>query len=224
MEIERTFVGLDVHARSVVACALDDRTGELSRARLVPENETVLAWLQQLQGPMAVVYEAGPMGYGLARFLTGRGVRCVVAAPSKLHRPSGDRVKTDAKDALLLARLLRLGEITSVTVRTWVVMSLMHSRLSTLPRWRAKRMSVGDRLVALLQGEYWSAYSARVELKRPTAELDELFDAMNELGRARVIAPTLLAALAPGATSPLRVAFLGASMGRNQAVGASCRE
>ncbi len=40
MEIERTFVGLDVHARSVVACALDDRTGELSKARLVPENET----------------------------------------------------------------------------------------------------------------------------------------------------------------------------------------
>ena len=58
----------------------------------------------------------------------------MVAAPSKLHRPSGDRVKTDAKDALLLARLLRLGEITSVTVRTWVVMSLMHSRLSTLPQ------------------------------------------------------------------------------------------
>ena len=55
---------------------------------------------------IAVVYEAGPTGYGLARFLTGRGIRCVVAAPSKMHRPSGDRVKTDARDALLLARLL----------------------------------------------------------------------------------------------------------------------
>ena len=88
--MERTFVGLDVHARSVVACALDDRTGELSKARLVPDNETVLGWLQQLTGPVAVVYEAGPTGYGLARFLTGRGVRCVVAAPSKMHRPSGD--------------------------------------------------------------------------------------------------------------------------------------
>lgn len=42
MEIERTFVGLDVHARSVVACALDDVTGELSKARLVPDNETIL--------------------------------------------------------------------------------------------------------------------------------------------------------------------------------------
>jgi hypothetical protein len=95
VEIERTFVGLDVHARSVVACALDDVTGELTKARLEPDHETVLAWLGGLGGPVAVVYEAGPTGFGLARFLTGRGVRCVVAAPSKMHRPSGDRVKTD---------------------------------------------------------------------------------------------------------------------------------
>lgn len=102
--MERTFVGLDVHARSVVACGLDDATGELSKARLVPNNETILAWLRALPGPVAVVYEAGPTGFGLARFLTARGIRCVVAAPSKLHRPAGDRVKTDTRDALLLAR------------------------------------------------------------------------------------------------------------------------
>jgi len=95
VEIERTFVGLDVHAQSVVACGLDDVTGELRKARLVPDHETIFAWLQALPRPVAVVYEAGPTGYGLARFLTGRGVRCVVAAPSKMHRPSGDRVKTD---------------------------------------------------------------------------------------------------------------------------------
>ena len=71
MEIERAFVGLDVHGRSVVGCALDDRTGELCKARLVPDNETVLARLRQLAAPVAVVYEAGPTGYGLARFLTG---------------------------------------------------------------------------------------------------------------------------------------------------------
>ena len=53
-----------------------------------------------------MVSEAGPIGFGLARFLAARGIRCVVAAPSKLHRPAGDRVKTDARDALLLARLL----------------------------------------------------------------------------------------------------------------------
>ncbi|MEJ7705616.1 MAG: IS110 family transposase [Geodermatophilaceae bacterium] len=73
-------------------------------------------WLAGLAGPVAVTYEAGPTGFGLYRALTAAGVRCVVAAPSKLQRPSGDRVKTDAKDAVHLARLLRLGEVSPVTV------------------------------------------------------------------------------------------------------------
>ncbi len=118
MERERTSVGLDVHARSVVACGIDDDTGEMFRARLVPQPEAIFGWLRELPGPVAVVYEAGPTGFGLARYLAGKGVRCVVAAPSKLQRPSGDRVKTDAKDALLLARLLRLGEVSPVAVPT----------------------------------------------------------------------------------------------------------
>ena len=62
------------------------------------------------------MYEAGPTGFGLARFLRERQLRCLVGAPSKMQRPSGDRVKTDSRDALLLARLLRLGEIVEVTV------------------------------------------------------------------------------------------------------------
>ncbi len=116
MQSERTSVGLDVHARSVVAAAIDGQTGELSRARLTPSTEEITAWIGRLDGPVAVAYEAGPTGFGLYRALTAAGVRCVVAAPSKLQRPSGDRVKTDAKDALHLARLLRLGEITAVAV------------------------------------------------------------------------------------------------------------
>jgi transposase len=72
--------------------------------------------LTGLDGPIAVTYEAGPTGFGLVRWLTSRGVRCVVAAPSKLHRPAGDRVKTDARDAELLARLLRMDEIVAVEV------------------------------------------------------------------------------------------------------------
>jgi hypothetical protein len=57
--MERTHVGLDVHARSVVACAFDDVTGELTRAPLVPQPEAILNWLRQLPGPVAVVYKAG---------------------------------------------------------------------------------------------------------------------------------------------------------------------
>jgi transposase len=67
---------------------------------------------------VAVTYEAGPTGFGLYRALTAAGIRCEVAAPSKLQRPAGDRVKTDPKDALHLARLLRLDEITAVAVPT----------------------------------------------------------------------------------------------------------
>src|SRR5450759_6011341 len=115
---ERTSVGLDVHARSVVACGIDASTGEMFRARLGPQPEAVLGWLRELPGPVAVVDEAGPNGYGLARFLTDHNIRCVVAAPSKLQRPSGDRVKPDAKDAQPLARLLRLDQLTPVVVPT----------------------------------------------------------------------------------------------------------
>jgi transposase len=113
---ERTSVGLDVHARSVVACGIDTVTGELIQRRLCPDPAQVLEWIGQLPGPSAVAYEAGPTGFGLARVLREAGLRCEVVAPSKLQRPAGDRVKTDARDAMHLARLLRLDEFTPVRV------------------------------------------------------------------------------------------------------------
>jgi transposase len=114
--VERTSIGLDVHARSVVAAAIDTVTGEVVRARLTPSYEHIRSWIGDLPGPVAVTYEAGPTGFGLTRALNASGTRCVVAAPSKLQRPSGDRVKTDARDALHLARLLRMDEVTAVVV------------------------------------------------------------------------------------------------------------
>ncbi len=116
MFTERTSVGLDVHARSVAAAAIDSVTGVLKQTKLTPSYEQIRAWVSDLPGPVAVAYEAGPTGFGLSRMLNQAGVRCVVAAPSKLQRPSGDRVKTDAKDAVHLAKLLRLGEVTPVAV------------------------------------------------------------------------------------------------------------
>ena len=112
----RSFVGLDVHARTIVACALDDHTGELVRHRLGYDLAEVVSWVSSLPGPQQVVYEAGPTGFGLFRLLMSSSIECVVAAPSKLQRPTGDRVKTDARDALHLARLLRLGEVVAVKV------------------------------------------------------------------------------------------------------------
>jgi transposase len=113
---ERTSVGLDVHARSVVAAAIDGRSGEVFRARLTPAYAEVIEWVGKLPGPCAVVYEAGPTGFGLARALSAAGLRCEVAASSKLLRPAGDRVKTDRRDALILARLLRWDEVVPVRI------------------------------------------------------------------------------------------------------------
>jgi transposase len=111
-------VGLDVHARSVAAAAIDGVTGELFQTKLTPSYEHIRSWLVDLPEPVAVAYEAGPTGFGLYRHLTAAGLRCEVVAPSKLQRPAGDRVKTDAKDAVHLARLLRLDEITTVSIPT----------------------------------------------------------------------------------------------------------
>lgn len=117
---ERTSVGLDVHARSISASAIDTVTGELFETRLSPGQDyrEVMAWVAGLPGSVKVVYEAGPTGFGLARTLTRAGIGCVVAAPSKINRAPGDRVKTDARDARLLARLLRNDDLTCVRVPT----------------------------------------------------------------------------------------------------------
>ena len=86
---QRTFVGLDVHARSVVGHAIDESTGEVWQQLLPTDPPGIWGWLESLPQPVKVTYEAGPTGYGLARFLRGRGVACPVAAPSKLTRPAG---------------------------------------------------------------------------------------------------------------------------------------
>jgi hypothetical protein len=67
MAWERPSVGLDVHARSVVAGVLDVETGEVWSRRLPAATESVVAWTVSLPGPVAVAYEAGPTGFGLAR-------------------------------------------------------------------------------------------------------------------------------------------------------------
>ena len=111
-----TWVGLDVHARSTHAAAVDVLTGELRRARFGPGVEEVVSWLAGLSGPVRAVYEAGPTGFGLYRAARVAGIGIAVVAPSKTPRASGDRVKTDRKDAERLARLAMAGELSSVAV------------------------------------------------------------------------------------------------------------
>jgi len=118
---ERTSLGLDVHARSIKAAAIDTLTGELIERTMPSDAGEVMALVAGLRaghGDVKVTYEAGPTGFELARALAEEGIACQVAAPSKLLRPSGERVKTDRRDAILLARLARNDDIVAVRVPT----------------------------------------------------------------------------------------------------------
>jgi transposase len=120
-----TWVGLDVHARSTHAAAIDVMTGELKRARFGSGSEEVVDWLAKLPAPHAV-YEAGPTGFALFRAAQAAGIAIDVVAPSKTARPSGDRVKTDRKDAELLARLGLAGQLHVVAVPAAFTESARH--------------------------------------------------------------------------------------------------
>lgn len=113
---EGTFVGLDVHARSVVAGIVDERSGEVRSVSVPADTDALVRWLQGLPGPVRIAYEAGPTGYRLARAVGAVGIPCLVAAPGLIPRAPGDRVKNDRRDALRLARLLRAGELVAVDV------------------------------------------------------------------------------------------------------------
>jgi transposase len=88
----------------------------LFERRLTADHGDIESWIRSLPGPVTVAYEAGPTGFGLARHLTSQGIECLVAAPSRLQRPCGDRVKTDVRDARHLARLLHLDQIVAINV------------------------------------------------------------------------------------------------------------
>ncbi len=115
------FVGLDVHKASIdVATAADGRNAEVRHYGQITGDldalDKVIRKLQSTGRTLRVVYEAGPCGYAIYRHLTARQIECTVIAPSMTPKKSGDRVKTDRRDAITLARLHRAGELTAVYV------------------------------------------------------------------------------------------------------------
>ena len=116
-----TYVGLDVHKATVaVAVAEGGRGGEVRQLGVFENRPEVLsklaARLSSKNCRVSFCYEAGPCGYGLHRLLTSYGHDCVVVAPSLIPMKAGDRVKTDRRDALMLAKLHRAGELTPIWI------------------------------------------------------------------------------------------------------------
>lgn len=112
------WVGLDVHAFRTAVAVLDTVTGEITKRTVMGRPHEVLEFLEQLPAPVRAVYEAGPTGYGLAR-RSRAGLQIQVCAPGMIPTAgsgSSSRVKTDARDALKLARLHAAGQLTLVTV------------------------------------------------------------------------------------------------------------
>ena len=107
-------VGLDVHARSIRLAAV--RADELLEERTLPYDEEMVERLLRRWPSVRCCYEAGPTGFGLYRYLVGRGIECAVVAPGLVPQRPGDRVKTDPRDARKLARLLAGGLLAPIHV------------------------------------------------------------------------------------------------------------
>ena len=117
----RAYVGLDVHKETIAtAVAWPGREEPEYRGILPNHRKSLNQLIDNLQGTLgealSFAYEAGPCGYGVYREITGTGHDCQVVAPTLIPRKSGDRVKTDRRDAVTLARLHRAGELTPVWV------------------------------------------------------------------------------------------------------------
>jgi transposase len=161
----RSWAGLDVHARSVLAVTMDASTGEIRRQRLAAETATVVEFLAGLPGPTRVGYEAGPTGYGLARAVMAAGMGCTVAAPGKIERPAQDKLKTDVRDAERVLRLLMIDALVAVrvpTVEEEAIRDLVRAREDVrgdLMRWRQRlsKLLLRHGIVYEDTGSTWTA-------------------------------------------------------------------
>lgn len=120
MEKFSKYIGLDTHKESIAVSVADAGNSEVRYyGQIANKSEAITKLVTQLSkggAKLSFCYEAGPCGYVIHRQLTELGHACQVVAPSLIPKKAGDRVKTDRRDSIALARLLRAGELTAVWV------------------------------------------------------------------------------------------------------------
>jgi transposase len=139
---------LDVHKESIaVAYIAQEYYAEVVSLGTIGTRQCdidkLIRKLQSKNSPLVFVYEAGPCGYWLYRYLTTKGHRCWVVAPSLIPKKAGDRVKTDRRDAMQLARLMRSGDLTPVyvpAVEDEAIRDLSRAREDTLRDLKAAKL------------------------------------------------------------------------------------
>ena len=133
-------IGFDVHQESIAVASIAQEHGAevISLGTIGTRQCDIDHLIRKLQSkakPLVFVYEAGPCGSWLSRYLTQRGYGCWGVAPSLIPKKAGDRVKTDRRDAVQLARLMRSGDLTPVdvpTVEDEAIRDLSRAREDTL--------------------------------------------------------------------------------------------
>jgi transposase len=165
MNVKVRYVGLDVHKDTIVIAVADEGRQEARVWKTIPHDAVRLVKALQLLTPeggrLETCYEAGPTGYGLHRRLSEAGIACQVVAPSLTPSKTGDRIKTDRRDAARLAHFLRSGDLTAVYVpdeATEALRDLERAREAAKRAERAARHQLSKFL--LRHGRSWSGGSA----------------------------------------------------------------
>lgn len=208
-------VGLDVHKDSIEIATADAQGGEVRHVGRIGGDlqalDTALARLHCPVTGLQVVYEAGPCGYAIHRHLVVRGIACAVVAPSLTPKRPGERIKTDRRDALKLARLSRAGELRAIRVpdaEDEAIRDLLRAREDTIRVQRNAR----HRLKALLLRQdvryagktAWTAaherWLARARLPTPAQQIvfQEYVDSVHQATQRITRLDRVIGELLPG--------------------------
>ena len=152
-------------------------------AQLSGSPSAVIEWLVSLPGPVRAVYEAGPTGFGLARQARAEGLEVMVCWPGAIPRQPGDRIKTDTRDALKLARLLAAGQLRPVVVPA-PELEALRDLVRSREDFRGDLMGARHRISKLLlrrgfifdgRGETWSQrhlqWLSQIRFEQPLVEV-----------------------------------------------------